>query len=69
LIRETDGSADCIAADVSLPGQVEAMVAKTIAAFGRLDCAFNNAGIAGALGGLDTPAIRKKPLTRSSRSI
>jgi NAD(P)-dependent dehydrogenase (short-subunit alcohol dehydrogenase family) len=55
LIRETDGSADCIAADVSLPGQVEAMVAKTIAAFGRLDCAFNNAGIAGALGGLDTP--------------
>jgi NAD(P)-dependent dehydrogenase (short-subunit alcohol dehydrogenase family) len=50
MIRETGGSADCIATDVSLPGQVEAMVAKTLAAFGRLDCAFNNAGIAGAAG-------------------
>jgi NAD(P)-dependent dehydrogenase (short-subunit alcohol dehydrogenase family) len=51
MLREAGGTSDCIAADVSLPGQVEAMVAKTVATFGRLDCAFNNAGIAGAGGG------------------
>jgi NAD(P)-dependent dehydrogenase (short-subunit alcohol dehydrogenase family) len=48
MIKEAGGTADCIAADVSVPGQVEAMVSKTVATFGRLDCAFNNAGIAGA---------------------
>jgi NAD(P)-dependent dehydrogenase (short-subunit alcohol dehydrogenase family) len=48
MVREAGGTADCIAADVSVPGQVEAMVSKTVATFGRLDCAFNNAGIAGA---------------------
>jgi len=45
MVRETGGTADCIAADVSVPGQVEAVVSKTVATFGRLDCAFNNAGI------------------------
>jgi NAD(P)-dependent dehydrogenase (short-subunit alcohol dehydrogenase family) len=54
MIREAGGTGDCIAADVSVPRQVEAMVAKTVATFGRLDCAFNNAGIAGAGGGADT---------------
>jgi NAD(P)-dependent dehydrogenase (short-subunit alcohol dehydrogenase family) len=49
-IREAGGTADCIAADVSVLGQVEAMVSKTVATFGRLDCAFNNAGIAGGGG-------------------
>ena len=48
MVKEAGGTADCIAADVSVPGQVEAMVSKTVATFGRLDCAFNNAGIAGA---------------------
>src|SRR5215469_5214024 len=54
MVREAGGTADCIAVDVSVPGQVEAMVSKTVATFSRLDCAFNNAGIAGAVGGLDT---------------
>jgi NAD(P)-dependent dehydrogenase (short-subunit alcohol dehydrogenase family) len=54
MIREAGGTGDCVAADVSLSEQVEAMVAKTIATFGRLDCAFNNAGIAGASAGADT---------------
>jgi NAD(P)-dependent dehydrogenase (short-subunit alcohol dehydrogenase family) len=54
MIREASGTGDCVAADVSLPAQVEAMVAKTVATFGRLDCAFNNAGIAGGGAGADT---------------
>ena len=51
MVKEAGGTADCIAADVSVPRQVEAMVGKTVAIFGRLDCAFNNAGIAGPGGG------------------
>jgi NAD(P)-dependent dehydrogenase (short-subunit alcohol dehydrogenase family) len=54
MIREAGGTGDCVAADVSAPAQVDAMVTKTVATFGRLDCAFNNAGIAGAGGGLAT---------------
>ncbi|HLK86456.1 MAG TPA: glucose 1-dehydrogenase [Candidatus Binataceae bacterium] len=46
-IKEAGGEAIFHAADVSNPKDVEAMVAKTVATFGRLDCAFNNAGIEG----------------------
>lgn len=49
MIKEAGGAADCIAADVSIPHQVEAMVARTVAAYGRLDGAFNNAGIEGKM--------------------
>src|ERR1700760_45414 len=35
--------------DVSDDAQVEAMVAKTVAVFGRLDAAYNNAGIQNAV--------------------
>jgi NAD(P)-dependent dehydrogenase (short-subunit alcohol dehydrogenase family) len=38
-----------IRCDVSDDGQVEAMVAQTIAAFGRLDAAYNNAGVQNVL--------------------
>jgi len=51
LIRETDGEAACVKADVSKAGDVEAMVAKTVELFGRLDFAHNNAGIAGSFRG------------------
>lgn len=45
----TAGGADAIfvKADVSKSHEVEAMVAKAVATYGRLDCAFNNAGIGG----------------------
>ena len=33
------------ACDVSRPEQVEAAVAQAVKAFGRIDCAFNNAGV------------------------
>jgi len=49
MIKEAGGTADCLPADVSVTKQVEAMVNKTVETFGRLDYAFNNAGIEGAL--------------------
>jgi len=54
LVKEAGGEASCIAADVSITGQVEAMVSHTVQTYGRLDCAFNNAGIEGKR--LDTVA-------------
>ena len=39
-----------VRADVSREADVEAAVAAAPAAFGRLDCVFNNAGVAGAFG-------------------
>jgi NAD(P)-dependent dehydrogenase (short-subunit alcohol dehydrogenase family) len=40
-----------ITCDVSDDAQVDAMVKKTVATFGRLDAAFNNAGIQNVLAG------------------
>ncbi|RYJ51078.1 SDR family oxidoreductase [Flavobacterium petrolei] len=48
LIKELGSEAIFIKCDVSKTDDVKAMVARTIAAFGRLDYAFNNAGIEGA---------------------
>lgn len=39
------GTATVIVCDVSREDQVEALIAQTVAAFGRLDCAVNNAAI------------------------
>ena len=46
-IKEAGGDAIFHPADVANPGEVETLVRKTIEAYGRLDCAFNNAGIEG----------------------
>src|SRR5260370_2353930 len=45
MIEEAGGEASFVAADVSVTKQVKAMVAKTIASYGRIDCAFNTARI------------------------
>lgn len=45
LIRDQEGEAGFVRTDVSRESDVEAMVAHTVDTFGRLDCAFNNAGI------------------------
>ena len=50
MIKEADGTADCLAADVSVTKQVEMMVSKTVEIFGRICGAFNNAGIEGRMG-------------------
>jgi NAD(P)-dependent dehydrogenase (short-subunit alcohol dehydrogenase family) len=44
-IRNAGGEALTLACDVSKPEQVEAAVARTVEAFGRLDIAFNKAGV------------------------
>ena len=48
-IREAGGAALFVRADVSKPGDCENLVNKTMEAYGRLDAAFNNAGIGGEL--------------------
>ncbi len=48
LINQAGGQAIALGGDVSVEADVQALVARTVAAFGRLDCAFNNAGIGGA---------------------
>lgn len=47
-LRDGGAEAHFVAADVSQAKDVEAMVAEAVSRFGRLDCAFNNAGIDGA---------------------
>jgi NAD(P)-dependent dehydrogenase (short-subunit alcohol dehydrogenase family) len=46
LINAAGGQAIAIGGDVTNEADVAEMVARSAAAFGRLDCAFNNAGIA-----------------------
>src|SRR5690606_13133387 len=48
-IREAGGDACHVRADVSRAADVEAMVQATLDRFGRLDCAGNNAGVAGPM--------------------
>ena len=49
-IRAVGGEAIAIATDVTSQSSVRALVDQTVATYGRLDCAFNNAGIAGQTG-------------------
>ncbi|MFM5886211.1 MAG: glucose 1-dehydrogenase [Novosphingobium sp.] len=44
-IRQAGGEAQFVACDVAEEDQVEALVAAAVAAYGRLDCAVNNAAI------------------------
>ncbi len=56
LIEDGGGEAVAINCDVACEDQVASMIARTMAAFGRIDCAFNNAGIGGGVVG---PAGRR----------
>ena len=47
LINAAGGQAIAIGGDVANEADVAAMVGRAVAAFGRIDCAFNNAGIGG----------------------
>jgi NAD(P)-dependent dehydrogenase (short-subunit alcohol dehydrogenase family) len=47
LINKAGGQAISIKVEVTKADDVNAMIARTVDAFGRLDCAFNNAGISG----------------------
>jgi NAD(P)-dependent dehydrogenase (short-subunit alcohol dehydrogenase family) len=50
MIKDGGGTASFVQADVSISGQVETMVARTVETYGRIDGAFNNAGIEGGIG-------------------
>ena len=47
MITEQGGEAMFVRADVTQAREVEAMISQTVATYGRLDCAHNNAGISG----------------------
>jgi NAD(P)-dependent dehydrogenase (short-subunit alcohol dehydrogenase family) len=47
MVNAAGGQAITLTGDVTRPRDVKAMLGDTLVAFGRLDCAFNNAGIAG----------------------
>lgn len=47
LVNQAGGQALAVGGDVTDSAQVQALVAAAVSAYGRLDCAFNNAGIAG----------------------
>jgi NAD(P)-dependent dehydrogenase (short-subunit alcohol dehydrogenase family) len=49
MIKDAGGEASSIAADVSVTKQVEMIIARTVETYGRLDGAFNNAGIEGKM--------------------
>jgi NAD(P)-dependent dehydrogenase (short-subunit alcohol dehydrogenase family) len=49
LIKQAGGTSVFVRCDVTDAKQVDELVATTVAEFGRLDCAFNNAGVEGAL--------------------
>lgn len=48
LITEHGGSAVFARANVASAVEVEALIAQVVTTYGRLDCAYNNAGISGA---------------------
>lgn len=64
LIGQAGASAIFVAADVSRPQDCEALVARAVARYGRLDIACNNAGIGG-----DTAATADYPLDGWNRVI
>ena len=53
MVKEAGGEAFFIQVDVSNAAEVEAMVNTVVDAYGRIDCAYNNAGIEGRLASTD----------------
>src|SRR6266446_6910661 len=50
LVKKAGGQGTFIKADVSSEADVERLIAQTLSTYGRLDAAFNNAGIEGEVG-------------------
>src|SRR6195256_3178807 len=64
MVKEAGGAASCLAADISVTKQVEMVVAKTVETYGRIDGAFNNAGIEGKMG-TDTATASEENFDRT----
>jgi NAD(P)-dependent dehydrogenase (short-subunit alcohol dehydrogenase family) len=60
MVKRSGGEAQFIPADVSKADQVERLVDATVRTFGRLDFAFNNAGVL-APGAIATPMVVNLP--------
>ncbi|MGD9143573.1 MAG: SDR family oxidoreductase, partial [Dehalococcoidia bacterium] len=58
-IKESGGEATFIKADIRIAADVDAMVLQIIKIYGRLDCAFNNAAIAGSSEHVDIDKIEE----------
>ena len=52
MIKKAGGESIFVGADVTKAGDVQSMVAKAIKAYGRLDCAHNNAGVGPVYGSI-----------------
>jgi NAD(P)-dependent dehydrogenase (short-subunit alcohol dehydrogenase family) len=61
-IKDAGGEATFIRADVTQAADVVALVAATVQAYGRLDCAHNNAGISGFTDTWTVPADYPEPV-------
>jgi NAD(P)-dependent dehydrogenase (short-subunit alcohol dehydrogenase family) len=57
LIKKAGGEATFVKTDVASEKEVAALVAKTLSTYGRLDAAFNNAGVEGKLGPLQEQSV------------
>ena len=57
LITKGGGEAVFVKADVSKPDEVNALISEAVNAFGRLDCACNNAGIEGKIAPLADQSV------------
>ncbi len=71
LIRSAGGEGLFVKTDVSRLFEVRELIEKTVAAFGGLDCAFNNAGIEGHWTSIlraDRRGMGSAPLTSISRA-
>jgi NAD(P)-dependent dehydrogenase (short-subunit alcohol dehydrogenase family) len=53
MVRKSGGEAIFVKVDVTRPEEVESMVKKTVETYGRLDCAFNNAGVGGDIAAIE----------------
>jgi NAD(P)-dependent dehydrogenase (short-subunit alcohol dehydrogenase family) len=69
MVREAGGVASALRADVSEEGSVSAMVDNVVLAYGRLDGAFNNAGIGAGRLGAEPLNIADMPAAIWSRII
>jgi NAD(P)-dependent dehydrogenase (short-subunit alcohol dehydrogenase family) len=49
VVSQRGGTVACVQADVTRSGSVQEYVRKTMEAYGRIDCFFNNAGIEGVV--------------------
>jgi NAD(P)-dependent dehydrogenase (short-subunit alcohol dehydrogenase family) len=66
LVEKTGGNGLFVRTDVAIEKEVEAMVARTVKYFGRLDFAFNNAGVSGETDSGKGIGTRTRSLTASS---